>query len=53
MFLNHIIRVSKGGGRGGGGCGIPVYPKKILHNTPKYPKCIQIYLKLYPGILYT
>ena len=38
---------------GGGGSGIPVYPKKILQNTPKYPKCIQIYPKLYPGILYT
>ena len=35
------------------GSGIPVYPKKIRQNTPKYPKFIQIYPKLYPGILYT
>ena len=38
---------------GGAGSGIPVYPKKIRQNTQKYPKFIQIYLKLYPGILYT
>ena len=36
-----------------GGSDIPVYPKKIRQNTPKYPKFIQIYPKLYPGILYT
>ena len=35
------------------GSGIPVYPKKIRQNTQKYPKFIQIYPKLYPGILYT
>ena len=34
------------GGGGGGGSGIPVYPKKIRQNTQKYPKFIQIYLKL-------
>ena len=34
------------GGSGGGGSGIPVYPKKIGQNTQKYPKFIQIYLKL-------
>ena len=28
-------------------------PEKIRQNTPKYPKFIQIYPKLYPGILYT
>ena len=33
-----------------GGSGIPVYPKKMRQ---KYPKFIQIYPKLYPGILYT
>ena len=38
---------------GQGGSGIPVYPKKIRQNTQKYPKFIQIYPKLYPGILYT
>ena len=38
---------------GGGGSGIPVYLKKIRQNTQKYPKFIQIYPKLYPGILYT
>ena len=38
---------------GQGGSGIPVYAKKIRQNTPKYPKFIQIYPKLYPGILYT
>ena len=40
-------------GGGGGGWGVVVYQytrKKILQNTPK---CIQIYPKLYPGILYT
>ena len=42
-----------GVGWGGGGSGIPVYPKKIHQNTLKYPKFIQIYPKLYPGILYT
>ena len=36
-----------------GGSGIPLYPKKIRQNTQKYPRFIQIYLKLYPGILYT
>ena len=35
-----------GGSGGGGGSGIPVYPKKIGQNTQKYPKFIQIYLKL-------
>ena len=35
------------------GSGIPVYLKKIRQNTQKYPKFIQIYPKLYPGILYT
>ena len=40
-------------GSASGGSGIPVYPKKIRQNTPKYPKFIQIYPKLYPGILYT
>ena len=40
-------------GRPGGGSGIPVYPKKIRQNIQKYPKFIQIYPKLYPGILYT
>ena len=30
-----------------------VYPKKIRQNTQKYPKFIQMYPKLYPGILYT
>ena len=40
-------------GRPGGGSGIPVYPKKIRQNTQKYQKFIQIYPKLYPGILYT
>ena len=39
--------------RGEGGSGIPVYSKKIHQNTQKYPKFIQIYPKLYPGILYT
>ena len=34
------------GGAGGGGSGIPVYPKKIRQNTQKYPKFIQIYQKL-------
>ena len=29
------------------GSGIPVYPKKIRQNTPKYPKFIQIYPNLY------
>ena len=38
---------------GGGGSGIPVYSKKIRQNTQKYPKFIQIYPKLYQGILYT
>ena len=33
-------------GRPGRGSGIPVYPKKIRQNTQKYPKFIQIYLKL-------
>ena len=28
-----------------GGSGIPVYSKKIRHNTLKYPKFIQIYRK--------
>ena len=41
------------GGLGVGGSGLPVYPKKIRQNTQKYPKFIQIYPKLYPGILYT
>ena len=37
-----------------GGSAIPVYPKnEIRQNTQKYPKFIQIYPKLYPGILYT
>ena len=40
-------------GSASGGSGIPVYPKKIRQNTPKYPKFIQIYPKLYPGTLYT
>ena len=34
-----------GSAEGGGGNGIPVYPKKICENTQKYPKFIQIYLK--------
>ena len=45
-----------GGELGVGGSGVPVYPKKIRQNTQKYPKIpkfIQIYPKLYPGILYT
>ena len=33
--------------------GVVVYPKKLRQNTQKYPKFIQIYPKLYPGILYT
>ena len=37
------------GGRGGGGSGIPVYPKKIRQNTQKYPKLMEalytVYLK--------
>ena len=37
-------RVGQGGG---GGSGIPVYPKKIRQNTQKYPKFIQIYPNLY------
>ena len=47
-------QLHSGSTRGGGrGSGIPVYPKKIRQNTRKYPKFIQIYPKLYPGILYT
>ena len=45
-----IFRVGQGGE---GGSGIPVYPKNIRQNTQKHPKFIQIYAKLYPGILYT
>ena len=46
-----IFRIGQGGG--GGGSGIPAYLKNIRQNTQKYPKFIQIYTKLYPGILYT
>ena len=38
---------------GGGGSGIPVYPKKTRQNTPKYPKVIQVYPGIFSGILYT
>ena len=42
-----FFRVGQGGGEGGrGGSSIPVYPKKVRQNTPKYPKFIQIYPKL-------
>ena len=50
----NVFKPNNQGQQGGrGGNGIPVYPKKIRQNTQKYPKCIQIYPKLYPGILYT
>ena len=35
------------------GQGYTSIPEKIRQNTQKYPKFIQIYPKLYPGILYT
>ena len=47
------LKASLQGEEGRVGSGIPVYPKKIHQNTLKYPKFIQIYPKLYPGILYT
>ena len=31
---------------GQGGSGIPVYPKKVTQNTPKYPKFLPVYPKL-------
>ena len=43
---------NKTGSAGGGGSGIPGYPKKIRQNTQKYPKLIQIYPKLIEA-LYT
>ena len=51
--LHHFEKYENQGRSRGGGSGIPVYPKKIRQNTQKYPKFIQIYPKLYPGILYT
>ena len=52
-IVNFRYKFASCQGRPGGGSGIPVYPKKIRQNTPKYPKFIQIYPKLYPRILYT
>ena len=49
--LHNISLLLSGSAKGGSG--IPVYPKKIRQNTQKYPRFIQIYPKLYPGILYT
>ena len=40
-----------GQARGGGGSGIPVYPKKICQNTPKFPQYTQNWSKR--CILYT
>ena len=56
-FLNFRCETSRPGSArkgGGGGSGIPVYPKKIRQNTPKYPKFIQIYpIEMKHCILYT
>ena len=38
---------------GQGGVVVYQYAEKIRQNTQKYPKFIQIYPKLYPGVLYT
>ena len=51
QLIDLCYRHQSGSARGGSG--ITVYPKKIRQNTQKYPKFIQIYPKLYPGILYT
>ena len=50
-FETFLLEYLSGSARGVSG--IPVYPKKIRQNTQKYPQFIQIYPKLYPGILYT
>ena len=50
QFIDEIMIIQ---GRPLGGSGMPVYPKKLRQNSPKYPKCIQIYPKIYPGILNT
>ena len=49
----YILQGRPGGGGGGRGYWKTSIPEKIRQNTPKYPKFIQIYPKLYPGILYT
>ena len=51
--MSAFVGKHKQTGSAEGGSDIPVHLKKIRQNTQKYPKFIQIYPKLYPGILYT